>query len=131
MKNLIVTVTYTNPTNDHSVEERKHVNTESAMWNYLRKVRDRLTDTELKNGVRAIVKEDNVEEQRITVVKDISFRRNSKGKIEMLNSIKEVKQKKVEPKKKRIKNSDIAPSGATMLELNSILADTNEMANAD
>jgi len=70
-----------------SVEVRPAINTtvksEAAMWNYLRSVRDGITDEDLKVGIQAIVTtEDGTE------FKNIVFRRNAKGKIEMPNSVK-------------------------------------------
>ena len=71
-----------------SVEVRPAINTtvksEAAMWNYLRSVRDGITDEDLKVGIQAIVTTEDGKE-----FKNIVFRRNSKGKIEMPNSVKE------------------------------------------
>ena len=71
-----------------SVEVRPAINTtvksEAAMWNYLRSVRDGITDEDLKVGIQAIVTTEDGKE-----FKNITFRRNSKGKIEMPNSVKE------------------------------------------
>ena len=61
------------------------VRSEAAMWNELRKVRDTLTEADVKNGVRAVVTEDETK----TMFKDITFKMNSKGKIEMPNAVKE------------------------------------------
>lgn len=61
------------------------VKSEAAMWNELRKVRDSLTEADLKNGVRAVVTEDETG----TMFKDITFKMNSKGKVEMPNAVKE------------------------------------------
>ena len=71
-----------------SVEVRPAINTtvksEAAMWNYLRSVRDGITDEDLKVGIQAIITTEDGKE-----FKNITFRRNSKGKIEMPNSVKE------------------------------------------
>lgn len=73
---------------------------ESAMWNELRKVRDSLTDKDLKAGVRAIVTD-----EAGNTFKDITFRRNSKGKIEMPNAIKETCRRQVEKARKAAKEA--------------------------
>ena len=82
-----------------SVEKRPAIKTEvkseAAMWNYLRQVRDGITDEDLKVGIQALVyTEDGTE------FKNIMFRRNSKGKIEMPNSIKETCRRQVEKARK-------------------------------
>lgn len=75
------------------------VKSEAAMWNELRKVRDTLTEADVKNGVRAVVTEDETK----AMFKDITFKMNSKGKIEMPNAVKETcraaKAKILRPKK--------------------------------
>ena len=60
------------------------VRSEAAMWKYLRAVRDNLSSTDLTSGARVTVTTEDG-----TPFKDITFRRNSKGKIEMPNSVKE------------------------------------------
>ena len=76
------------------------VKSEAAMWNELRKVRDTLTEADVKNGVRAVVTEDETK----AMFKDITFKMNSKGKIEMPNAVKETcraaKAKAARPAKK-------------------------------
>ena len=74
------------------------VKSEAAMWNFLRKVRDSLTDKALKAGVRALVKTEDG-----TLFKDITFRRNSKGKIEMPNAVKETCRRQLEKARKAAK----------------------------
>lgn len=60
------------------------VKSEAAMWNYLRGLRDNLSSADLLAGARATVTTEDG-----TLFKDITFRRNSKGKIEMPNAVKE------------------------------------------
>ena len=55
------------------------------MWTILRQVRDSLTEMDVKNGVRAVVTEVDTN----ALFKDITFRMNAKGKIEMPNAVKE------------------------------------------
>lgn len=94
MKKLNITVITT-----LSVEVRPAINTtvksEAAMWNYLRSVRDGITDEDLKVGIQAIVTTEDGKE-----FKNIVFRRNSKGKIEMPNSVKETCRCRVTKAKK-------------------------------
>lgn len=78
MKNLKITLTK----GEEKFEE--NVKSECAMWNYLRKTRDAIKEDDLKIGVRAMVLTEDG-----TPFKDITFRRNSKGKIEMPNAVKE------------------------------------------
>ena len=97
MKKLNITIITT-----LSVEKRPAIKTEvkseAAMWNYLRQVRDGITDEDLKVGIQALVyTEDGTE------FKNIMFRRNSKGKIEMPNSIKETCRRQVEKARKAAK----------------------------
>jgi len=58
---------------------------EGNMWTILRQVRDSLTEMDVKNGVRAVVTEVDTN----ALFKDITFRMNAKGKIEMPNAVKE------------------------------------------
>ena len=109
------------------------VKSECAMWNALRKVRDEITDEQLTAGVRAVVTDADG-----NPFKDITFRRNSKGKIEMPNAVKEtnrVRPTKGEKKTAKAKTAkklkgDVAPSGATVAEMADVLADTQELAVA-
>jgi len=99
MKKLNITILTT-----LSVEERPAIHTEvkseAAMWNYLREVRDSLTDEDLKVGIQAIVTtEDGTE------FKNITFRRNSKGKIEMPNSVKATCRRELEKARKAAKEA--------------------------
>ena len=64
------------------------------MWNILREVRDQLTDQDLLGSVTAkVFTEDG------TLFKDITFKRNSKGRIEMPNAVKETSRRQVEKAK--------------------------------
>lgn len=106
------------------------VKSECAMWSALRKVRDVLTDEQLKEGVRAIVTDADDKP-----FKDITFRRNSKGKIEMPNAVKETNrvrpakgEKEVAPQTTKKAKTEVAPSGATVAEMADVLADTQELA---
>jgi len=99
MKKLNITILTT-----LSVEVRPAVQatvkSEAAMWNYLREVRDNITDEDLKVGIQAIVTtEDGAE------FKNIIFRRNSKGKIEMPNSVKATCRRQVEKARKAAKEA--------------------------
>ena len=58
------------------------VKSEAAMWNFLRSVRDNLT-TQPVTGTVKVTTEDGV------LFKDITFKTNSKGKVEMVNGVKE------------------------------------------
>ena len=69
---------------EHFENKPVAVKSECAMWKVLRTVRDLLTDADLKAGARAIV---NTEDGK--AFKDITFRRNAQGKIEMPNAVKE------------------------------------------
>ena len=108
------------------------VKSECAMWNALRKVRDEITDEQLTAGVRAVVTDADG-----NPFKDITFRRNSKGKIEMPNAVKETNrvrptkgEKKVTVKAAKKAKAEVAPSGATVAEMADVLADTQELAVA-
>lgn len=111
------------------------VKSECAMWSALRKVRDVLTDEQLKEGVRAVVTDADGKP-----FKDITFRRNSKGKIEMPNAVKETnrvrpsktaKSEKITLKATKKTKEEVAPSGATVTEMADVLADTQELAAAN
>lgn len=108
------------------------VKSECAMWSALRKVRDVLTDEQLKEGVRAVVVDADG-----NPFKDITFRRNSKGKIEMPNAVKETNrvrpakgEKKVTVKAAKKAKDEVASSGATVAEMADVLADTQDLAAA-
>lgn len=60
------------------------VKSEAAMWNALRTVRDVLSDEDLASGARATVTTEDG-----ALFKDITFKRNAKGKVEMPNAVKE------------------------------------------
>ena len=114
------------------------VKSECAMWNALRKVRNELTDEVLTKGVRAVVTDADGKP-----FKDITFRKNSKGKIEMPNAVKEtnrVRTKATDQKKKTKKEGPVksfnvndieTPNGTTAMEMNDVLADVKEMANQE
>ena len=73
---------------------------EANMWNILRDVRNQLTDEDLKNTVTAkVFTEDG------TLFKDITFRKNTKGKIEMPNAIKATCRRQVEKARKAAKEA--------------------------
>ena len=114
------------------------VKSECAMWNFLRAVRDELSDEQLKSGVRAVVIDADG-----NPFKDITFKKNSKGKIEMPNSVKETNRirikKTMNENKKKVEeaaikafkahdNEEVAPSGATNTELADILNEAGIMA---
>ena len=108
------------------------VKSECAMWNVLRKVRDGITDEQLKAGVRAVVTDADG-----NPFKDITFRKNSKGKIEMPNAVKETNrvrptkgEKKTVKAAKKAGKAEVAPSGATVAEMADVLADTQDLAEA-
>lgn len=88
------------------------VKSECAMWNYLRKVRGEVTDELLKTGVRAVVVD--ADEKPF---KDITFRKNSKGKIEMPNAVKETNRIRV--KKEKVQKAE---------EMQDVLAEAQDMA---
>ena len=60
------------------------------MWNTLREIRNGLKpeDITAPNTFRALV-ETNDKDKPVTVFKDITFKMNAKGKIEMPNAVKE------------------------------------------
>ena len=66
------------------------VRSEAAMWNTLREIRNGLKpeDITAPNTFRALV-ETNDKDKPVTVFKDITFKMNAKGKIEMPNAVKE------------------------------------------
>ena len=98
MKKLTIEVEFTNG-NDH-VRKALEAKSEANMWNILREVRDQLTDEDVTNGVNAkVFTEDG------TLFKDITFRRNSKGKIEMPNAVKETCRRQVEKARKAAKEA--------------------------
>ena len=72
MKNLKIHLTKGTQTSEIDVTS------EAAMWNTLRKVRDELTDKQLSAGVQAQVTDENGK-----LFKNITFTKNTKGKIEM------------------------------------------------
>ena len=76
------------------------VKSEAAMWNALRTIRDCLTDEELGLGAQAIVTTEDG-----TPFKDITFKKNSKGKIEMPNAIKETCRRQIEKVRKAEKEA--------------------------
>ena len=81
---VINTISTENWTLESAVVSPIQVKSEAAMWNYLRQVRDSLDAAKIAGGVRAVVTtEDGV------TFKDITFKMNSKGKIEMPNAVKE------------------------------------------
>jgi len=133
MKTLTITLTKGTETTEQTVKS------ECAMWNALRKIRDVLTDEQLQAGVRALVKDADG-----NPFKDITFKKNSKGKIEMPNAVKETNR--IRPKKadkvtqtkkaaeeaavKAFKAHDAAPSGTTTAEMNDVLASAEDLAKA-
>lgn len=110
--NLKITVTKA----DAKVETT--VRSECAMWDYLRKTRDAIQEAELIAGVRAVVVTDDG-----TPFKDITYRRNSKGKIEMPNAVKETNRIRI-PKKAAVKKADVDPQ----IDVTDVLKETKEMA---
>lgn len=83
MKKLTIEIEFADQNNNVS---RKSIDakSEANMWNILYEVRDNLTDQDLLGCVSA-----RVFTKDGTLFKDITFKRNSKGKIEMLNAVKE------------------------------------------
>jgi len=63
---------------------------EANMWNILRSVRDSLSKEEVKAGVRAVVTD-----EVMNLFKDITFKFNKAGKIEMPNAVKETCRRQV------------------------------------
>lgn len=112
MKNLKITVTK----GDAKLEA--NVKSECAMWNYLRKTRDAIQEAELTAGVRAVVVTEDG-----NPFKDITFRRNSKGKIEMPNAVKETNRIRTKVAK-AVKAENASVDAADVLE------DAKEMANS-
>jgi len=96
MKKLTITTTINGNTN--TMEAKSEAN----MWNILRRVRDQLTDADLsaKDAPKAIVTTEDG-----TLFKDITFRRNAKGKIEMPNAVKETCRRQVEKARKAAKEA--------------------------
>jgi len=94
MKKLTITTTVNGNTN--TIEAKSEAN----MWNILRSVRDQLTDADLsaEDAPKAIVTTEDG-----TLFKDITFKRNSKGKIEMPNAVKETCRRQVEKARKAAK----------------------------
>lgn len=83
MKKLTIEIEFADQNSNVS---RKSIDakSEANMWNILHEVRDNLTDQDLQGCVSA-----RVFTKDGTLFKDITFKRNSKGKIEMLNAVKE------------------------------------------
>lgn len=71
---------------------------EANMWTILRKMRDSLTDADLTTGARCKVYDEDK-----NLFKDITFHRNSKGKIEMPNAVKETCRRQMEKKRAELK----------------------------
>jgi len=65
-------------------QETVQAKSEANMWNILRAARNQLTEADVKAGVRAVVTAEDG-----TPFKDITFKMNAKGKIEMPNAVKE------------------------------------------
>lgn len=82
MKKLNIELALTNGTD--IVRKEIPAKSEANMWNLLREIRNGLTEEEITNGATAKVFEEDG-----TLFKDIVFKRNSKGKIEMVNLVKE------------------------------------------
>lgn len=76
----------------------ENAKSEANMWTILRKVRDNLTDQNLADGARC-----QVLDEEGHLFKDITFKKNSKGKIEMPNAIKETCRRQVEKARKAAK----------------------------
>lgn len=133
MKTLTIKLTKGTETIEQTVKS------ECAMWNALRKIRDEITDADLTDGVRAVVTDADGKP-----FKDITFRKNSKGKIEMPNAVKETnrirtkksdvitltKKAAEEAAVKSFKAKDLALSGTTTAEMKDVLAEAQEMAAA-
>ena len=73
-----------------------NVKSEAAMWNFLRSVRNNLA-TQPVEGTVKVTTEDGV------LFKDITFKTNSKGKVEMVNGVKETCRRQVEKARKAAK----------------------------
>ena len=118
MKSLKITVT------KGDAKTETNVKSECAMWNYLRKTRDAIQEAELTAGVRAVVvTEDGAP------FKDITFRRNSKGKIEMPNAVKETNRIRVKPEK-NTKKVVLKKNDKVDAQLEDVLAEAKEMATS-
>lgn len=72
------------------------VKSEAAMWNFLRSVRDNLA-TQPVEGTAKVTTEEGI------LFKDITFKTNSKGKVEMVNGVKETCRRQVEKARKAAK----------------------------
>ena len=110
---------------ENIARETLTVKSECAMWNALRKVRDELTDADLEAKARVLVTDADG-----NLFKDITFKRNAKGKIEMPNAVKETNR--VRTKKTALAaeaaEEAVAPSGATEAEMSNVLADAQNLA---
>ena len=83
----------------HELIRSTDAKSEANMWNILREVRDNLCgEGELANGIKALVTTEDG-----TLYKDITFKRNAKGKIEMPNAVKETCRRQVEKARKAAK----------------------------
>lgn len=77
------------------------VKSDNAMWTEFRKVRDLLTDEMMAAGVHATATtEDGI------LYKDITYHRNSKGKIEMPNAVKETCRRQLDKAKAAAKKEE-------------------------
>jgi len=85
---------------ENIAREATTVKSEAAMWNLLREVRDSLTDADLANAPKALVTDADG-----NLFKDITFKRNAKGKIEMPNSVKATCRRQVEKARKAAKEA--------------------------
>jgi len=111
---------------ENVARETLTVKSECAMWNALRKVRDELTDADLEAKARVLVTDADG-----NLFKDITFKRNAKGKIEMPNAVKEtnrVRTKKTTPAVE-VAEEAATPSGATEADLSDVLADAQNLAD--
>ena len=98
MKHLTIEIAFTNGMD--TVRKNLEAKSEANMWNLLREVRDQLTNEEVTNGVNAkVFTEDG------TLFKDITFKRNAKGKIEMPNAVKATCRRAVEKARKAAKEA--------------------------
>ena len=96
MKKLTIEIALTNGTD--IVRKDMEARSEANMWNILREVRDNLTEAEVTNGASAkVFTEDG------TLFKDITFKRNSKGMIEMPIAVKETCRRQMEKARKAAK----------------------------
>lgn len=115
MKNFTIIAINCNLEEDY---REYQVKSEAAMWNQLRAIRNSLVDTDLNHGARVEVKD-----EQGNLFKDITFRRNSKGKIEMPNAVKETNRIRTKVTK-AMKAENVAMDAADVLE------DAKEMANS-